>query len=343
MPKVSVIIPVFNVEKYLATCIESLINQTLYDIEFIFINDGSEDNSQQIIEEFQKKDSRIILINQANQGVSVARNIGIETANGEYIGFVDADDYLETDMYERLWHISTTIQVDIVVSGFITEQNGALIIEKTSLPINTVIDKKYIQENIILSFLKEDSLNSCCNKLYRKKIINSNTINFPSGIAHGEDGLFNIQCFNVSNKVLFTEYFGYHYREVDMSATRNILSKDYFQIALDEFNYDHRSKLNLSLAEKEIYRLKSVRFVNAVISLIHIYFKPNSKIQFIERFLYIRKMIKNQQLQKALHESWNELISSKGKYQLFILKCLKAKSILGLVAATQYSNYRNKI
>src|SRR3954470_7921673 len=101
--KVSVVIPVYNAEKYITECIESLLNQTLKQCEFIFVNDGSSDNSSQIINEFKKKDNRIILINQENQGVSIARNNGLKAASGEYVGFVDADDYIDCEMYETIY------------------------------------------------------------------------------------------------------------------------------------------------------------------------------------------------------------------------------------------------
>ncbi|MES9697320.1 glycosyltransferase [Bacillus sp. JJ927] len=100
----SVIIPVYNAEKYITQCIESLLNQTLRECEFIFINDGSTDNSEKIIEDYKKINDRITLINQENQGVSIARNRGLDVSTGEYVGFVDADDYIEKDMYEMLYN-----------------------------------------------------------------------------------------------------------------------------------------------------------------------------------------------------------------------------------------------
>ena len=101
MIKLSVVIPVYNAEKHLKACIESLLSQTLAGLEFIFVNDGSQDNSPEIIASYQATDSRITLINQSNQGVSVARNNGIAVAQGEYIGFVDADDTIASDFFEK--------------------------------------------------------------------------------------------------------------------------------------------------------------------------------------------------------------------------------------------------
>ena len=118
MPKVSVIIPVYNVEKYLRECLDSVVNQTLKDIEIICINDGSPDNSLAILEEYAKKDSRIIVISQENSGVSTARNVGIDLAKGDYLYFIDADDYAEPDLLELSYQKALSTQCDIVNFGF---------------------------------------------------------------------------------------------------------------------------------------------------------------------------------------------------------------------------------
>ena len=102
-PKISIIIPIFNVENYLAKCLDSIINQTLMDIEIICVNDGSKDNSVDILNTYAQRDKRITIINKANGGLSSARNAGIRVANGEYICFLDSDDYFEFNACERLY------------------------------------------------------------------------------------------------------------------------------------------------------------------------------------------------------------------------------------------------
>ena len=117
MPKISVIIPVYNVERFLKKCLESVINQTLSDLEIICINDGSTDKSLSILNSFAQKDNRIIVINQDNQGQSCARNAGLSIATGKYIGFVDSDDWIDLDFYEKLYKAAKKYDADIAAAG----------------------------------------------------------------------------------------------------------------------------------------------------------------------------------------------------------------------------------
>ena len=118
MPKVSVIIPVYNVEKYLRECLDSVINQTLQDIEIILIDDGGKDNCPRIIDEYAKKDSRIVAIHKENGGYGQTCNVGLERAHGEYISIVEPDDYIDKNMYEDLYKLAKKNDTDIVKSDF---------------------------------------------------------------------------------------------------------------------------------------------------------------------------------------------------------------------------------
>jgi len=119
MPKVSVIIPVYNVEEYLRECLDSVVNQTLQDIEIICVNDGSPDNSLAILEEYAKKDERIRIINKENGGVSSARNCAIPLVQGEYIGFVDSDDWIDLDFYEKLYNTAKEYNAEIACANLL--------------------------------------------------------------------------------------------------------------------------------------------------------------------------------------------------------------------------------
>lgn len=117
-PKVSIVVPIYNVEKYLKECVDSILNQTLEDIEIILIDDGSPDNCGKIVDEYAKKDSRIVPVHQKNSGYSAAVNRGIDLANGEYVGIIESDDYIEKDMYERLYGSAKKYNTDITKGLF---------------------------------------------------------------------------------------------------------------------------------------------------------------------------------------------------------------------------------
>ena len=118
MPKLSIIVPIYNVEKYLPRCIESILNQTFREFELILINDCSTDNCKEICEKYKKIDSRIIVVNKKNGGVSSARNFGIDISRGEYIGFVDPDDFIDANMYEILFNTANSYNSDMVICDY---------------------------------------------------------------------------------------------------------------------------------------------------------------------------------------------------------------------------------
>ncbi len=144
-PQISIIIPVYNTEQFLKSCINSLINQSFENCEFIFVDDGSTDQSCNLIRSYKKNDNRIKLVMQDNKGVSSARNTGILNSKGEYIGFVDSDDYIESDMYEILYKEIQIEDCDVIISHFEEELNGYKRIKTYNLIKNELMDKTYIQ------------------------------------------------------------------------------------------------------------------------------------------------------------------------------------------------------
>ena len=195
--KVSVIIPVYNVEPYLRRCLDSLANQTLKDIEIICINDCSPDNSLSILKEYAEKDERINIIDfKENQGVSVARNTGIEIAKGEYIGFVDPDDYVDLDFYEKLHKKAKETDADMVKAGQKRKKVGWI----KEYPYFVCKNKsKYY-----------DILNHTCY-IYRVNFLKKYQINYPKGIKFSEDTVFLAKTLFYSNKIEIVDNVFYHY------------------------------------------------------------------------------------------------------------------------------------
>lgn len=205
MPKVSVIIPVYNVEKYLCQCLDSLINQTLKDIEIICVDDGSTDNSLEILKEYMAKDDRFIVLHQENQGAGAARNKGLEFAKGEYLHFMDGDDYIENNFYEEMYQTVKVEQADLVYCSWnIIQEKGA----RNSYPQCKIkcFSKKSI-DNV-------DRLSVNCevwNKLFEKSLIYKYNIRFPL-FRYGEDTSFTNQYLIVANNICGIPKNLYNYR-----------------------------------------------------------------------------------------------------------------------------------
>ncbi|EEM14426.1 MULTISPECIES: glycosyltransferase [Bacillus] len=340
--KVSVIIPVYNAGKYITRCIESLLNQTLQECEFIFINDGSIDDSREIIEGYKQVDDRIILINQVNQGVSIARNKGLHLAAGEYVGFVDADDCIEKDMYETLYNSVKQSNCDVVISNFKGETEGHKVITTYPFPIDIVLEKDYIEQEVLPYFLKADNLNTVVNKIYRNNLIKENNVKFPSGIALGEDGMFNVAFFSGATRMKYVDYVGYHYKEVAGSATRNISEKDYFQRAVEVYTMELPQIYTDKIDRVRISKLRSIKFINSVMSYIHVYFTPSKDVSFNKRYKYVKSMIRNEHVREALPIYYSEIYNKLGRYERLIINLIKRQSTVGLYCVTAYSRFRNK-
>lgn len=216
MTKLSIIVPVYNVEKYLPKCLESLIKQTLNDIEIICVNDGSMDNSLAILKEFASRDSRIRIIDNQHQGVAKTRNTGIEQSTGEYIGFVDSDDYIDIDFFEKLYNSATKSNSDIAIASILKHKNFFNIYNAKYTKEETAIT---IQDKIKLCEDKKHFFFYAWNKIYHSGFIKENNIKFSEGQIY-EDVMFAIKALYYSNKIISVYGTKYHYIEHENSLTK---------------------------------------------------------------------------------------------------------------------------
>ena len=217
-PKVSVIVPAYNTEKYIEKCLISLIKQTMKEIEIIIINDGSTDNTLEIINKFASLDKRIKLITQSNQKQGAARNKGMKIAKGEYIGFVDSDDWIDLDYFEKLYATAKKYNSDIALATNVRIGNG-----KTKKRLNIEKEEfvKTLQEKIDIS---HQAKNPCpTNKIYRREMLQINQITWPEGV-YCEDKLFTIHAIYYANG-LVTVPNAYYYYYRNPNSTVNSKSK----------------------------------------------------------------------------------------------------------------------
>lgn len=211
-PLISVIIPVYNVERHLEKCLNSIVNQTYKNLEIILINDGSTDNSGVICEKYAENDSRVIYISRENKGVSASRNEGIELSNGDYFSFIDSDDYLELDAYEYLINIIKEKNVDIVnYEHYVTFQNSEEAHQLSDKNYG-LFDKYGAQKQLVYNVA------FAWNKLFSKKTISG--LKFDETILRGEDSLFSRQTFDKADFVWFDNRPLYHYVQSEDSAVR---------------------------------------------------------------------------------------------------------------------------
>lgn len=194
MPKVSIIVPVYNVEKYLKRCVDSLVGQTLTDIEIILVDDGSPDNCPQMCDEFAKQDGRIKVIHKPNGGLSSARNAGIEASTGEYLGYIDSDDYAELDMFEKLYNCAVDNKVDFVMADYYRVSNGNRT-EKTLDIREGLYTKQDIANEIFPMLIMRESVDygpllSVWHCIYNSEFIKQNNLYFDEEIKWSEDCIY---------------------------------------------------------------------------------------------------------------------------------------------------------
>ena len=177
MVKVSIIVPIYNVEKYLDRCMQSLLNQSLNDIEIIMVDDGSPDGCSQMCDEYVKKDPRIKVVHKKNEGLGYARNSGLEVAVGEYVAFVDSDDYVREDMYSLLWQVADKTNAEIIECEL--EKVWTKKKERIILPESYTDIKDYMLRSRVCAW----------NKLYKTSWIRDLQVLFPKGLLY-EDVCF---------------------------------------------------------------------------------------------------------------------------------------------------------
>ena len=219
MKKVSIIVPVYNVEKYLAKCLDSLVNQTLEDVEIIVVDDGSKDNSKQIIDEFQTKyPDKIKSFVKKNGGLSDARNFGLDRASGEYIGFVDSDDYVTAEMFEEMYSLAQKYDAEMVICNLQkVDENGKIIQKLTQIP--NMPEKIDLAKNLSVF---SDLGYFACNKLFRKELFENKR--FKKGV-HFEDIQLVPQLLLGCKILAQTQNYHYQYLERQDSITKTHTEK----------------------------------------------------------------------------------------------------------------------
>lgn len=229
--KVSVVIPIYNVEKYLRQCLDSVVNQTLKEIEIICVNDGSTDSSGDIIAEYMAKDSRVKVINKANSGYGHSMNMGFDMATGEYIGIVESDDYADSDMFESLYKTASENKLDVVKSGYYfyfsvpEERNEKQEIVSKALSNKTFCPTSYFKSKMeMVEFFNIKP--TIWSSIYRKDFIRENNIRFnETPGASYQDASFNFKVWSCAERVQLLQEAFLHYRQDNETSSVNSKGK----------------------------------------------------------------------------------------------------------------------
>lgn len=276
---ISVIVPVYNVEKYLNKCINSILNQTFKDFELIIIDDGSSDKSGLICDEYEKKDKRIKVIHQENKGLSAARNIGIDLAIGDYITFIDSDDYIDENYLCIFYSVISKNNADIVMGGNI--------IVNEDITTSDSLNKKYSFEIIEKRETYKKMMNnetitfSAWAKLYKSNLIKK--IKYPIGKYYEDVYVINdiIEC---ADKIIFTNYNGYYYLKRDDSIINSCMNTRHMDLIDAATKY--KDFMICNYPELNSYTIKGF-----IISNFMIYNKAVLSDKFVNECKYIRKNI----------------------------------------------------
>ncbi len=234
MPKLSIIIPVYNAEKYIRNCLDNILNQGFFDYECILVNDGSKDNSEAICSEYVKKDQRYKLINKVNGGASSARNAGIKAACGDYITFVDSDDYIINEIYSKCFEVIEKESADVVCFDMIRIEDKK---EIKILFSDEGLNENFIKYNVYM--------HSVCNKIFNGNIIRENHVLFDESVKTCEDFLFVFEVMAYAKKVSYINETGYKYNMNINSLTNNVRDRMMIEdqkkvyLLLEEFCKQH--------------------------------------------------------------------------------------------------------
>ena len=341
MCKISVLIPVYNTEKYLKKCLDSVINQTLEDIEIIIVNDGSKDNSQKIIDEYARKDNRIKYYIQENSGLGATRNKGIELATGEYIAFLDSDDWVENEYYELMYNNAIQSNSDIVISDYIVDTYN----------VSTIYKNEY-NEHSKEDYLKEVAMRNTSafswNKLYKRKLIIENNLSFPirDNFENIEDQYFTIKTIYLAKNISFLNIPLIHYIVRDNSIV-NAYQKN---LVLDGLNFYNQMNefFKKHNASNDLYEALEIGMLKHICQSLSNECKSSNKktlnhrlnefrkIRNINEYKYLLdKFIANKfteiKIEKYISKEQNlyfRLLRNNSIIPLYLVKFIRIKSIL---------------
>lgn len=328
-PLISVIVPVYNVEEYLPKCIDSIINQTYKNLEIILVDDGSPDNSPKICDDYAKKDKRIKVIHKKNGGVSSARNYGIKESTGEYISFVDADDWVDRKYIEVLYSTSIEYNSDYVCCGYNRVYNNK------KEEINSTGDViEYTNNEYLIKLLNvQNSYGFCMMKLINKRVLKD--IRFNENLKVGEDALFNVSLCKNLNSIIVVNKCLYNYRFNSNSVVRkydtNYVTK-YENSMIEMKNYINKNYISNDVMNRNLYNYIAY---HVLLISVNYCFHPENKNKYKSLISTCNKPIFKEAIKKSNYSD----LSMTRKITLLTLK-LKLYVLTSIICRIRQMQFR---
>lgn len=320
-PTISIIIPIYNMEQFLGRCLDSVVNQTHTSLEIILVNDGSTDSSRDICDAYAQKDNRVKVINQINSGVSSARNTGLDAATGDYISFVDPDDYIELNTYETL---IPYLDNGIDILRFNANRKGEVL---NWLPFEGEYSGDRFEQEIVLPMIGSEKfggmfiLGVLWIHLFKRKLIEKNHIRFNKDLRRCEDRLFTITSMLHANKMFFVDDILYHYQVNDESLSNRYDPIRWQQelIFLDDLKKEYSQAKSTSFIKEADQRIKNDYILRAITSINNEYFTNNNN-SFWQRYKNIKTIVNNKDTKLSIKYMRKEKSGLKGSLTLWMIK-----------------------
>ncbi len=326
---VSIIVPIYNAEKYIARCLDNLLLQTIGNFEIIAVNDGSQDNSLAILLDYAKKNKYIRVINQKNMGPSSARNKGILKAKGEYIGFVDVDDWIHENMYKEMFETAKRTKAELVMCNFMEEHEGGSNIYN-SLPWKdgTILGKEEIDNSLIphliglpYEYAPHNIIHGAVWRcLYKTEILKENNITFPEDLTFTEDLIFNLYFLKHIQSVAVCGKYFYHYVINKSSITQRYMPS---MLASNLCAFSHLKQIlgHKGFAEEYHEYIKwrwRLVAINCIVNVV----RPGNEKGFFGKLADIEKIINVAEINRAFTR---ESISRMPFLKKVLYSCIRLK------------------
>ncbi len=325
---ISVIIPVYNCEKYIGICIESVLKQTVSEFELILVDDGSPDGAPEICDEYARKDSRIRVIHKKNGGVSSARNAGIAAALGTYITFIDSDDYVDPQYLQALLDAEKETRADLVASGLKMETwNGEICTsgEEYGFPDFQTYDVKTLLECWGSAFAPICMCGPCC-KLYKREIITQKQITFAEDLHCGEDTLFNLYYLEGCSSVYTVPVSHYHYRRESGESLFSRFHKDTYEIHRRVYSKQYDLMVAVGCGHQGLLQFKR-QYYTMLMGGIHEYYRHYEKTTREEKKQLVKKIACDPYIAQM---KLSQMPGTKNKVFLMLLKSRQYSALLWL-------------